>query len=61
MHEIYKDKAGNRILKDPWTNVYEARNAEGKLVGKKGFETLAKRAGFQGLREVKGKKTRSIF
>lgn len=60
MHEIYKDKAGNRLLRDPLTGSMEARNAKGGLVNAKGFETLAKRAGMQG-HFVKGKKKSNGF
>jgi hypothetical protein len=52
---VYKDKAGNKLFKDPLTGNMEARNAKGGLVNKKGFETLAKRAGIEG-HFVKGKK-----
>lgn len=41
--EIFKDKAGNRILKDPFTGQLEGRNAEGGLLDKSSFKTLAKR------------------
>ena len=60
MHEVYRDKAGNRLLRDPLTGGMEARNAKGGLVNAKGFETLAKRAGMEG-RFVKGKKSKSAF
>jgi len=60
MHEVYKDKAGNRLLRDPLTGSMEARNAKGGLVNAKGFETLAKRAGMEG-RFVKSKKKDSLF
>lgn len=43
MHEVYKDKAGNRILKNPLTGQLEGRNREGGLLDKSSFKTLAKR------------------
>ena len=48
MREIYKDKAGNKILQDPIYGRMESRNAKGGLVNKKGFEKLAKKAGIEG-------------
>jgi hypothetical protein len=57
MTRIYKDKAGNTLHRDPYTGSMEARNAKGKLVNKKGFEILAKRAGIQG-HFTKSKNTR---
>lgn len=55
METLYRDKAGNKLLRDPLTGSMEARNAKGGLVNAKGFETLAKRAGIKGS-FVKGKK-----
>jgi hypothetical protein len=52
---IYKDKAGNKLLRDPLTGVYEARNAKGGLVNPSGFKKLAHQAGMSG-DFVKGKK-----
>lgn len=60
MGVIFKDKAGNKLFRDSFTGNMEARNAEGKLVNKKGFETLAKRAGIQG-KFVKTKKGTGVF
>lgn len=59
MKEIYKDKAGNKLFRDPWTGSMEVRNAKGGLVNAKGFETLAKKAGMQG-KFVKSKKKNKI-
>lgn len=61
MQEIYKDKAGNRLFRDPLSGNMEARNARGSLVNKKGFETLAKRAGVQGKFVKTAKKSKGVF
>jgi len=55
---IYKDKAGNKLLRDPLTGTYEARNAKGGLVNPSGFRKLAHQAGMKG-DFVKGKKKSS--
>ena len=41
--EIFRDKAGNRIIQNPLTGQMEGRNAEGGLLDKSSFKTLAKR------------------
>ena len=41
--EIFRDKAGNRIIKNDLTGQLEGRNAEGGLLDRSSFKTLAKR------------------
>ena len=48
MTELFRDKAGNRIIKNDLTGHIEGRNAEGGLLDKPSFKTLAKRGKIKG-------------
>jgi hypothetical protein len=52
MGQVYKDKAGNTLFIGK--KIY-AKNREGKLIDRKGVDTLLKRANSSGKIKLKGK------
>jgi len=57
---IYKDEAGNTLRKNNDGSV-SAYNAEGERVNRKGFETMAKRAGMDVTYHSSKSKTRHTY